>query len=80
MAKPTKHRDKWRIRWTDHTGARQSEVHDRYRGAELALHRHQIEVAEIRSGERLPVARDKTFDELCDSTSSGTRFAPCLDR
>lgn len=66
MAKPTKHRDKWRIRWTDHTGARQSEVYDRYRGAEQALRRHQIEVAEIRSGERLPVARGKTFDELCD--------------
>ena len=45
MAKPTKHRDKWRIRWTDHAGKRQSEVYVRYKDAEQALRRHQIEVA-----------------------------------
>lgn len=28
MAKPTKHRDKWRIRWADHAGKRQSEVYE----------------------------------------------------
>lgn len=66
MAKPTKHRDKWRIRWTDHAGKRQSEVYDRYKDAEQALRRHQSEVHEIRSGERVPVARGKTFNDLCD--------------
>ena len=66
IAKPTKHRDKWRIRWTDHNGSRQSEVFNRYRDAEQALRRHQTEVAEIRAGERLPVARGKTFNDLCD--------------
>jgi len=66
MAKPTKHRDRWRIRWTDHAGKRQSEVYKRYRDAEQALRRHQIEVAEIQAGERLPIARGKTFNDLCD--------------
>jgi hypothetical protein len=66
MAKPTKHRDKWRIRWTDHAGKRQSEVYDRYKDAGQALRRHQSEVHEIRCGERVPVARGKTFNDLCD--------------
>ena len=66
MAKPTKHRGKWRIRWTDHAGKRQSEVYERYKDAEQALRRHQIEVDEVRGGARLPVVRDKTFNDLCD--------------
>jgi|GEM_PF-2918120 len=48
MGKPTKHGKKWRIRWTDHTGARQSDVFDRREDAELASLRHRLEVAEIR--------------------------------
>ena len=48
MAKPTKHRDKWRIRWTDHVGKRRSEVHERYADAEVALFRHRLEVAEVK--------------------------------
>lgn len=55
MAKPTKHRDKWRIRWINHAGQRQSQVFDRYRDAEQALRRHQIEAADIQAGDRLPV-------------------------
>jgi len=66
MAKPTNHRDKWRIRWIDHAGKRQSEVYDRYKDAEQALRRHQIEVHEIRCGERVPVARGKSFNDMCD--------------
>ena len=42
MGKPTKHRGKWRIRWVDHARQRQSQVFDRYRDAEQALHRHQV--------------------------------------
>jgi hypothetical protein len=34
MAKPTKHRNKWRIRWVDYAGRRQSEVYERYQDAE----------------------------------------------
>jgi len=66
MAKPTKHRGKWRIRWTDHAGKRQSEVYERYKDAEQALRRHQLEVDEVRGGARLPVVRGKTFNDLCD--------------
>jgi integrase len=66
VAKPTRHRSKWRIRWTDHTGHRRSEVFDRYEDAELALLRHKVEVADVRLGHRPPVTTGKGFDELCD--------------
>jgi len=66
MAKPTKHRDKWRIRWTDHTGQRQSEVYERYQDAELALCRRQLEALEVKRGERSAVIGGKTIGDLCD--------------
>lgn len=66
MARPTRHRSKWRIRWIDHTGKRRSEVHERFEDAEIALHRHKLEAAEIRRGSRLPIARGKTFAKLAD--------------
>jgi integrase len=66
VAKPTRHRGKWRIRWTDHTGKRQSEVFERYADAEIALNRHKLEAAEVRRGHRSPVTAGKTFAELCD--------------
>jgi hypothetical protein len=34
VAKPTKHRGKWRIRWLDEHGERQSAVFDDYRRAQ----------------------------------------------
>ena len=66
MSKPTKHGKKWRIRWCDHTGRRQSDVFKRKEDAELAALRHRLEVAEIRRGDRLPVERGKTFADLAD--------------
>ena len=66
MAKPTRHRGKWRIRWTDHLGERQSEVHKSHKDAEVALHRHQLESAEVKRGQRPPITTGKVFDELCD--------------
>jgi hypothetical protein len=45
MAKPTRRRSKWRIRWCDHTGKRRSAVFDRYEDAELVLLRHKVKVA-----------------------------------
>jgi integrase len=65
-ARPIKHRGKWRIRWTDHTGKRRSEVHERYEEAETALLRHKLEVIDIRSGRRAPIRRGKTHAELFD--------------
>ncbi|MBN8609630.1 MAG: site-specific integrase [Deltaproteobacteria bacterium] len=61
VAKPTKHRDKWRIRWWDERGERQSEVFDTYRDATAELARRQAEVEEIRLGLRASVPKDKTF-------------------
>ncbi len=34
-SKPTRHRDKWRIRWIDANGKRNSEVYDDYEYADL---------------------------------------------
>lgn len=66
MAKPIRHRDKWRIRWFDETGKRQSDVFDSYREAEYQLARRQAEVEEIKRGLRSPTPPAKTVDDICD--------------
>jgi integrase len=66
VAKPTKHRGKWRIRWVDEKGERQSAVFDDYRRAQTELSRQQVEVEEIRRGIRNAPPPEKTFGELCD--------------
>lgn len=66
VAKPTKHRGKWRIRWVDEKGERQSAVFDDYRRAQTELNRHQVEVEEIKRGIRNAPPPVKTFDDLCD--------------
>lgn len=66
MAKPTKHGDKWRIRWLDERGHRQSAVFDEYRTAQTELSRHLAEVEEIRKGLRTATPPEKTFGDLCD--------------
>lgn len=66
MAKPTPHRDKWRIRWLDEHGKRQSAVFDEYKVAQRELSRHQVEVEEIRRGVRNALPPEKTFGDLCD--------------
>jgi hypothetical protein len=50
MAKPTKHRGKWRIRWLDADGKRQSEVFEDYNDATRALRGRQVETDEVRAG------------------------------
>lgn len=66
VAKPTKHRGKWRIRWIDEKGERQSAVFDDYRRAQTELSRHQVEVEEVKRGIRNAPAPEKTFGDLCD--------------
>lgn len=66
MARPVKHYGRWRIRWIDADGRRQSEVYDKYRDAELALQRHEVEAEEIRRGLRLRPVGSHTFKELAD--------------
>ncbi|MBX3217126.1 MAG: site-specific integrase [Labilithrix sp.] len=58
-ARPTKHGDRWRIRWLDHTGKRQSDVFDTYKQADQELRRHQAEVEEVKRGLRAPPAPEK---------------------
>lgn len=67
MAKPTRHRNKWRIRWTDHTDKRRSAVFDDHKTAKAELARREAEVEEINRGLRAPpMSREHSFDELCD--------------
>ncbi len=66
MAKPTKFRDRWRIRWLDENGRRQSECYADRREAALALKRIEANVAEIRAGRRNAPPPERSFGELCD--------------
>ncbi|MDP2342262.1 MAG: site-specific integrase [Deltaproteobacteria bacterium] len=66
MARPIKQRNKWRIRWIDHKGERQSEVFDKLRDAERELRRNEQEAEEIRLRLRQPIILDKTFNDLAD--------------
>ena len=52
MGKPIRHRDKWRIRWVDDHGVRQSEVHDDFRTAAFALRQYEVHVDEVARGLR----------------------------
>lgn len=63
MAKPLKHGTKWRIRWIDEHGVRQSAVCDTYREALAEDARRKSEVEEIRLGLRVAIPRDKTFGD-----------------
>lgn len=65
-ARPTPFRGKWRIRWIDHEGKRQSDVLDGYAEAERELRRRQVEADEVRAGRRRPAPVDRTFAELAD--------------
>lgn len=66
-SRPIRQRDKWRIRWTDHTGKRRSEVHDSEDDAWHALRKHELEAEDIRRGLRPRLrAPDKTFGDLFD--------------
>lgn len=66
MAKPVRHGKKWRIRWVDENGQRQSAVYDAYNTAVADLARRNHEVNEIRLGRRPAASTDRTFGDLCD--------------
>jgi integrase len=66
VAKPVRHRDKWRIRWVDEHEKRQSAVFDDYKRAQTELSRKQVEVEEIKRGIRNAAPPEKTFGDLCD--------------
>lgn len=66
MAKPIRHRGKWRIRWIDADGKRRSEVYDDFNDAKRALRAREVEADEIRAGTRAKRPEDRTLGELCD--------------
>ena len=66
MAKPIKHGNKWRIRWTDAHGRRESEVYDSYADADFKLNQRKTEAEEVRRGLRRLVPKSHDFDELCE--------------
>jgi integrase len=66
LAKPTRHGDKWRIRWLDEYGTRQSAVLVDYKRAQTELRLRQVEVDEIKCGVRNGSPPEKTLDDLCD--------------
>jgi hypothetical protein len=63
---PVAFRGKWRIRWFDNEGKRQSVVFDTYAEAERELRRQQVEADEVKAGTRRPSPVDHTFGELAD--------------
>lgn len=65
-ARPVRCRDKWRVRWIDHEGRRQSAVFDSEREAQRALDARRTEAHEIRRGLRQRPPEDRTFNELAD--------------
>lgn len=65
-AHPTRFRDKWRIRWIDEHGQRQSDVFPSFREAEYQLQRGKLEVEERRRGLRAAATRPKAFSDICD--------------
>jgi hypothetical protein len=60
------HGDKWRLRWLDERGERQSAVHDDCKVAQTALRRCQVEVEEVRRGLRNAPPPEKTGGDLFD--------------
>ena len=69
MARPIKHRGKYRIRWQDAAGRRRSACFTSYSAAERALRKFQAEADDLRAGLVDPVAKAaarKSFDDLAD--------------
>lgn len=66
MAKPQKFKDKWRVRWMDHTGKRNSRVFSSKSDAQFFLMERELETHQIRTGLKLPPAEIITFEQLAD--------------
>ncbi len=67
MAKPIKHRGKWRIRWNDENGKRRSAVFVKFAEANVGLAERQARAAAVKRGDARPAPpRDKTVGHLCD--------------
>ena len=67
VAKPVLHYGKWRIRWTESSGRRHSQVFSSFEDAEIALRRLELEQLEIKHGGIRPLPpHRRTLNELAD--------------
>ena len=66
MAKPTKHRGKWRIRWFDESGTRRSKSFTTHTAAVKALRQVESELDDWRAGLGEAPVQDQPFSTLCD--------------
>ncbi len=66
MGKPVKRGSKWRIRWFDENGVRQSAMFTRWKDAADALQMRQVEAQQIMAGIRKHELPKKTFNQLAD--------------
>lgn len=64
--KPYQYRDKWRVRWFDENGIRQSATLDTETEASRFGKRMTIETQEIKQGIRSPRPVEKSFADACD--------------
>ncbi len=74
MAKPVKHYGRWRIRWIDEHGVRQSETYDDHKDAAHKLREHEVHAEEVRLGLRRANPLDRTFDGLADYWTDNRTF------
>lgn len=66
MAKPRKHYNGYRARWTDEHGRRHSETCPTFAEAMSVQRARESQVDEIKRGIRSPRIADRKFDALCD--------------
>lgn len=66
MAKPIRHYGKWRIRWIDEFGNRQSEIYDDYKDAARILREREHHVDEVKIGNRAPTPPKKGYDDIAE--------------
>lgn len=64
MASPVKSKGKWRIRWTDETGRRRSEVFVKHGDAARELKLREAEVEEIKRGSRTAILGDRKLEDV----------------
>jgi integrase len=66
MARPERHRKRWKIRWFDEFGKRHYETYDAREMAEVMLQRHHLHVKEVQLALRTGYCPSKTFRELAE--------------
>src|SRR5277367_3118348 len=66
MAKPVQHYGRWRVRWVDENGQRQSASFDDYKTAAHELRVRETQAEDVRRKLRASAPLRKSFNDLCD--------------